>query len=166
MVKAQRAAGFRKSERGKPFARFRVATLSVMISSEEFVERLCRLCADRGPRRFPRKPRDREILMKSIVMLMDSDRTYSENEVNVEIQVWNQTVAPAIDCDHVSVRRLLIDYGHLERTADGQQYRIGFPPQPLAFDLEVDHIDVKATIAAYVDYEERRRLRRGKPETT
>ncbi len=137
-----------------------------MISSEEFVERLCRLCADRGPRRFPRKPRDREILMKSIVMLMDSDRTYSENEVNVEIQVWNQTVAPAIDCDHVSVRRLLIDYGHLERTADGQQYRIGFPPQPLAFDLEVDHIDVKATIAAYVDYEERRRLRRGKPETT
>ena len=89
-----------------------------MISSEEFVERLCRLCADRGPRRFPRKPRDREILMKSIVMLMDSDRTYSENEVNVEIQVWNQTVAPAIDCDHVSVRRLLIDYGHLERTAE------------------------------------------------
>ena len=31
-----------------------------MISPEEFVERLCRLGADRGPRRFPRKQRDRE----------------------------------------------------------------------------------------------------------
>ncbi len=132
-----------------------------MISPEEFVERLCRLGADRGPRRFPRKQRDREILMKSIVMLMDSSRTYTENEINAALQTWNQSVAPAIDSDHVTLRRLLIDYGHLERTADGGRYRVGFPARPFAFDLEVDDIDVRATIAAYRDYAARRKQHRG-----
>ncbi len=121
-----------------------------MIAPEEFVERLCRLGADRGPRRFPRKPRDREILMKSIVMSLDSDRDYSEGEINEALLEWGDRVAPAIESDHVTVRRLLVDYGYLERTADGRWYRLGFPPNPLAFDLEVDHLDVRATVAAYL----------------
>lgn len=132
-----------------------------MISPEEFVERLCRLGADRGPRRFPRKQRDRAILVKSIAMSLDPDRTYSEREINALLQDWNRDVAPAIDSDHVTLRRLLVDYGHLERTADGRAYRLGFPPRPVAFDLEVDDIDVRATIAAYRDHLERRRQRRG-----
>lgn len=132
----------------------------VMISPEEFVERLCRLGADRGPRRFPRKQRDREILMKSITMRLDSDRSYSEHQINTAIQDWKRDVAPAINTDHVTLRRLLVDYGHLERTADGRTYRVGFPPRPVAFDLEVDDIDVRATIAAYRDYSERERQRR------
>jgi hypothetical protein len=127
-----------------------------MISPEDFVERLCRLGADRGPRRFPRKSRDREILMKSIAMLLDSARTYTEPEMNERLQEWNREVAPAIETDHVTLRRLLIDYGHLERTADGARYRVGFPPRPVAFDLEVDDIDVRATIAAFLDYQLRR----------
>jgi hypothetical protein len=131
-----------------------------MISLEEFVERLCRLGADRGPRRFPRKQRDREILMKSIVMLLDSDRTYAEVEVNQALQDWNRRVAPAIDCDHVTLRRLLVDYGHLERTADGRKYRVGFPARPMAFALEVEDVDVCATIAAYRDQAEQQRRRR------
>lgn len=131
-----------------------------MISPEEFVERLCRLGADRGPRGFPRKGRDREILMKSVTMLLDSTRTYSEREINDTLKLWSRDVTPAIDADHVTVRRHLIDYGHLERTADGRAYRVGFPPRPIAFDLEVEDIDVRATIAAYLDHVERRRLAR------
>ncbi len=131
-----------------------------MISPEEFVERLCKLGADRGPRGFPRKVRDREILMKSITMLMDSARTYTEQEINDLLQEWGRDVVPAIRVDHVTVRRHLIDYGHLERTADGGKYRVGFPPRPLAFDLEVDDIDVRATIAAYIDWVERRKTDR------
>jgi hypothetical protein len=96
-----------------------------VIPAEEFVERLCRLGADRGPRRFPRRVRDR--------------------------------VAPAIATDHVTLRRLLVDYGHVEPTADGRWYRVGFPARPVAFDLEVDQIDVRATIAAYLDLATRRR---------
>jgi len=129
----------------------------MMISPEEFVERLCRLGADRGPRRFPRKPRDREILMKSFVMLLDSEATYTEEQINAALLDWAREVVPAIRTDHVTIRRLLIDYGHLERTANGAFYRVGFPPRPLAFDLEVDDIDVRATVAAFIDHARRTR---------
>ena len=128
-----------------------------MITPEEFVERLCLVGADRGPRSFPRKRRDRQILMKSITLLLDSDRTYSEPEINELLQAWNREVAPAIATDHVTLRRLLVDYGQLERTADGRSYRVGFPPRPLAFDLEVEDIDLRATIAAYLENMESRR---------
>jgi hypothetical protein len=128
-----------------------------MITLEEFVERLCRLGADRGPRRFPRKPRDREILMKSILMLMDSARTYTEPEINALLQAWNRDVAPAIETDHLTLRRLLVDHGHLERTADGGAYRVGFSARAVAFDLEVDDVDLRATIAAYREQARRRR---------
>jgi hypothetical protein len=131
-----------------------------MISPETFVERLCRLGADRGPRRFPRGQRDREILMKSIVMVLDSGRSYTEIEINRALTEWSREVAPAIDTDHVSVRRLLIDHGHLERTADGRRYRVGFPARTVAFDLEVDEIDVRATIAAFLDHRSRQRVQR------
>ncbi len=127
-----------------------------MISPEEFVERLCLLAADRGPRRFPRKQHDRLILMKSIRMILDSERSYDEAEINEAIVEWKRDVAPAIEADHVTVRRLLVDYGQLERTADGRAYRVGFPPGPMAFDLEVDDIDVRATVAAYLDQVSRR----------
>lgn len=128
-----------------------------MISIEEFVERLCLVGADRGPRRFPRKRRDREILMKSLVMGLDSDATYTEREIDAHITAWNREVAPAIECDHVTLRRLLVDYGELERTADGRAYRVGFPARPVAFEMEIDELDQAATVAAYRDQAQRRR---------
>jgi hypothetical protein len=121
-----------------------------MITPEEFVERLCLVAAHRGPRGFPRRRRDRQILMKSIVMLFDSEKSYREPEVNELLRAWSREVAPAIATDHVTLRRLLVDAGHLERTQDGSRYRVGFPPRPLAFDLEVDDIDVRATVAVYL----------------
>jgi hypothetical protein len=99
--------------------------------------------------------------MKSLVMLLDSTRTYTEAEINDALQAWKEEVVPAIHTDHVTVRRLLVDHGHLERTADGRAYRVGFPPQQILFDLEVDDIDVRATIAAFRD-EAARRRRRGR----
>ena len=131
-----------------------------MISPEEFVERLCLVGADRGPRRFPRKRRDRQILIKSIVMTLDSAGTYSEEEINAAILEWNRDVAPAIETDHVTIRRLLVDSGQLERTADGHAYRVGFPPGAVAFDLQVEDVDLKATVAAYRDQASRRREER------
>ena len=130
-----------------------------MIEVDEFVERLCRLGADRGPRNVPRKQRDRQILMKSMLMLLDSGRIYSEPEINAAIQTWRSEVAPAIRTDHVTLRRLLVDHGHLERTADGRAYRVGFPPSPVAFSIEVEDVDVRATIAAYLEPARKERRR-------
>jgi hypothetical protein len=131
-----------------------------VITLEEFVERLCLIGADRGPRGFPRRQRDRQVLLKSIRMLVDGGRTYSEREINALLREWNRDVAPAIQTDHVTLRRLLVDYGHLERTPDGRAYRLGFPARPVAFDLEVDDVDLRATVAAYLEHARRRPTRK------
>jgi hypothetical protein len=119
-----------------------------MVSVEKFLERLCRLGGER-PRPFPRKRRDREILVKTILMRLDSSRTYTESEINDLLELWNREVAPAIQTDYATVRRLLVDWGHLERTADGRSYCVGFPVDAVAFELEIDQIDLAATIAAH-----------------
>lgn len=138
-----------------------------MVTIDEFVERLCLIGADRGPRRFPRKARDREIMMKSITLSLDSAKTYDEHEINDLLQRWKADVAPAVETDHVTLRRLLVDWGHLERTQDGAAYRVGFPPRPMIFDLEIDELDLVSTIAAYRDHAERTRRERdaGRPDT-
>lgn len=100
--------------------------------------------------------------MKSIMMTLESSRTYTEAEMNGALLSWKRDIGPAIETDHVTLRRLLVDRGHLERTADGRAYRVGYPAQPIAFELEVEDIDLRATIAAYRDHSERRR-RRGRP---
>ncbi len=134
-----------------------------MITLDEFVERLCRLGADGARRRFPRNSRDREILMQSVVMELDSERSYSEQEINGQLVAWSRDVTPSIDVDHVTLRRLLVDYQRLERTADGASYRIGFPARTVAFELEVFDLDQRATVAAYREQlESRRRRRRAK----
>lgn len=123
-----------------------------MVNAEEFVERLCRLGAGSAKRGFPRKRADREILIKSFRLLLDGSRSYTEREINARLQAWKRDVIPAIETDHVTLRRMLVDHGHLERTADGHAYRVGFPARPFAFALEVDDVDVRATVAAYREY--------------
>jgi hypothetical protein len=132
-----------------------------VITLDEFVSRLCQLGADRGPRAFPRRRRDRDILIKSIRMGMDSERVYTEPEINESLRRWRRDVAPAITTDHVTLRRILVDHGHLERTADGRVYRVGFPARTVAFELEIDDLDLPATISAY--RESVRSRRRGAP---
>ena len=89
-------------------------------------------------------------------MGMDSGRSYSESEINEVLLTWQREVAPAIGTDHVTLRRLLVDLGHFERTADGRAYRVGFPPRAMLFDLEVDDIDARATTAAFREEVKRR----------
>jgi len=139
------------------------ATLPRVITLDEFVERLCKVGADRGPRGFPRKRRDREILMKSIVLDLDGARVYGEREINERLIAWNREVAPAIEVDHVTLRRLLVDHGLLERTQDGSRYRVGFPPGMVAFDLAIFDLDLRATVAAYRDEVARRTKKRRQP---
>lgn len=130
-----------------------------MITLDEFVERLCRLGGDPGPRPFPRARRDREILMQSIVMRLDSARSYSEAEINEALKAWQSEVAPGLETDHVTLRRLLVDHGRLERRADGGVYRVGFPARTVAFDLEIYDVDLAATVAAYREQVRARRRR-------
>jgi hypothetical protein len=130
-----------------------------VITRDEFVERLCKICGDPGARPFPRARRDREILMQSILMSLDSARTYEEGEINDLLRTWQREVAPALEVDHVTLRRILVDYGRLERTASGSSYRVGFPPRATAFELGVYDVDLRGTISAYRELSATRRRR-------
>ena len=131
-----------------------------MISLEEFIERVLKLCADRGPRGFPRATRDREILMKSMTLDLDEQATYAERDVNEQLKRWKREIAPALDVDHVTLRRWLVDYGYLERTRDGKQYRVGFPAKTVAFDVQIYNLDLRATVAAYIAEQARKAAER------
>jgi hypothetical protein len=96
-------------------------------------------------------------MMKSIAMLHNSSKTYSEPEIHKHLMEWNRNVAPCIDTDYLTVRRLLVDYGRLERTANGSHYRVGLPLGDPLFDLEVDDLDLRAKIAACFDHQRRRK---------
>ena len=119
-----------------------------MVTLEEFVESLIRLGTRERP--LPRRRRDRQMLFKSILLTLDSGRSYTEAEINEGLRGWNAEVAPAIQTDHVTLRRMLVDSGHLERTVDGRAYRVGFPTDALAFELEVDDLEPRQVIAAYL----------------
>lgn len=69
-------------------------------------------------RRWPKKQKEKLLLLRRIAELFPTDRRYSEKEVNaVLVKVW---------ADHVDIRRYLIEYGFLERKPDGSEYwRVG-----------------------------------------
>lgn len=68
-----------------------------------------------GPlKNFSLKEKQKLVVLQEIAKRFQRDRTYSEKEVN-------QVLIPVYE-DYVTVRRYLIEYGFLDRKADGSQY--------------------------------------------
>ncbi len=63
---------------------------------------------------FPKKEKQKVILLHLIIKLFDKDMLYSEKEVN-------QILKPVYE-DYVILRRYLVDYGFLNRLDNGQSY--------------------------------------------
>lgn len=63
---------------------------------------------------FPRKEKKKLIILQYVSEKFDTDRKYSETEIN-------EIIGGIID-DYVSLRRSLIDYGFMERNNDGSEY--------------------------------------------
>jgi hypothetical protein len=63
---------------------------------------------------FPRKEKHKLVVLREIAKRFDSERTYTEKEVN-------QTLKSAYH-DYATLRRYLIEYGFLDRKPDGCQY--------------------------------------------
>ena len=113
------------------------------VKRDEFQTRLVELCLRSGVTGFPRKQRDRHILLKGVALTMDRARGYTEAEVNDLLAFWLSDVGRSVHFDHVSLRRLLVDEGYLHRDGAGSEYRV----QPagsgeLGFDTDVENLDV------------------------
>lgn len=64
--------------------------------------------------KFPKKQKEKLIVLQKIASLIDKEKKYNEKEINL-------LIAQAYS-DYVTIRRYLIDYGFLERKADGSSY--------------------------------------------
>lgn len=136
-----------------------------MITADEFKTRLAELCLKSGVMGFPRKSRDRHILLKSVTLTLDAGREYTEPEIADRLAFWLVDIGRSIEFDHVSLRRQLVDTRYLYREADGSRYRVADPgPARELFAPGVDSVDVYEAIGLAMRTEARKRqqhLRRG-----
>jgi hypothetical protein len=129
------------------------------VSKDLFRKRLVDLCARSHLFSLPRKPQDRHILLRSMVIGLDVNRQYSEQEINETLEKWLTDVAQSEYPDHVSLRRELVDRGYLTRSADGANYQV----QPsgsgrVDFEPSVGELDPVGIVAeAREEIEVRRR---------
>ncbi|MGL1934666.1 MAG: DUF2087 domain-containing protein [Fibrobacterales bacterium] len=66
--------------------------------------------------RFPKKQKIKLVILKRVSQLFKKGASYSEKEVN--------EILKPVYHDYIEMRRYLIDYAFLERTADGSQYSV------------------------------------------
>lgn len=108
---------------------------------------MAELCLRSGVVGFPRKPRDRHILLKSVVLTLDREREYTKREIGDKLAYWLVDIYRSAEFDHVTLRRLLVDTGYLARKADGSSYPEADPASAEEmFVLEVDTVDVYESI--------------------
>ena len=114
------------------------------ISKDKFIKRFTALSLSRLSE-LPQNNEARQILLKSLSLGFEYDTTYTEKQVNEIIISWINDLAHISGTDHVYLRRSLIDYNYLSRTANGQSYRReeAQPNVPLDFDADIDKVSLK-----------------------
>jgi hypothetical protein len=110
------------------------------ITAQEFTKRLAQMCLAGPSNELPRKPRDRQIVLKSISLCLAKDQTFSEVEMNQKLKSWVGEVGHALQVDHAALRRTLIDEKYLQRSADGKSYRLAPTGGAGWFAAEVDAV--------------------------
>lgn len=129
--------------------------MSSKISIAEFKKRLALLCLKGGG--FSQKPRDRNILFKSVISTFDSCRTYTETEVNERLIQWLTLVGRSIELDYVSLRRYLVDAGYLKRDAASQSYCVDLAQTSELFETGVEDVDSVEVLEAAERHTEARK---------
>jgi hypothetical protein len=112
------------------------------ITADEYRARIESLCARGGRHIFPRRERDRWILLHALSRRFRADEALSEPDVNARIGSWLLDDGASLECDAAALRRALIDDGFLERRPEGSAYklsdkhqvRVTFAPEVLAID--------------------------------
>ena len=97
-------------------------------------ETLRRLLANGPLTGMPARHADLKLLLRLAAARFEADRVYSEAAVNDVLREWLGTFSAPHGIDHVSLRRCLVDAGHLQRDKAGASYRLNplFRPAPAA----------------------------------
>ncbi len=96
----------------------------LVVGAEEYARRLRALLGKGGiTNGFPRRARDRWILLHAVAEYFGSEEHLSEIEATGRIGGFLLEWAPRWRIDRVSIRRELVDGGFLDRDSDGRDYR-------------------------------------------
>ncbi len=128
------------------------------IDGEEYKKRLVNLFLRSGLWGFPNDGLNRQVLLRSAIVGLDPDVSYSEHEINDKLKAWVERVGSILGIDHVTMRRYLVDYRYLVRQADGSCYQLGdMKGIPYRFKPEIDTIDIPELLhAARLEIENRK----------
>lgn len=127
------------------------------ISADEFKQRLAQLCLTGNSAGLPRRQRDRQIILKSAALCFSRDRTYTEPDVNSVLARWISDVGHSLEIDRTFLRRALVDEQYLERSSNGDAYRLSVPDGAALFAPEVDGMDPEGVIQEAVAEARRKR---------
>lgn len=113
------------------------------LTAEQFGKRLVQLCIGSGMSGLPRRYRDQQLLLKSVVLTLNRRLPYTEKQIDLALEDWLTDIAPSIYIDRTNLRRWLVDEGYLERERDGSHYWVGSAAEgDELFDDEIDELDV------------------------
>ena len=137
-----------------------MTSVTTPVSADEFRTRLAAVCLGGGGAGFPRRRRDRHILLMSVVLTLDDSTLYTEKELNEALQAWLAAVGKSTGIDHVSLRRYLVDERYVTRDNAGSEYRLSDRTETgVLFELPVERLD-PAEILSEAREEAKRRKRR------
>jgi hypothetical protein len=111
------------------------------VTASEFKKRLAQLCLSGQSNDLPRKQRDRQIVLKSIILHLPNEQSYSERELNGALMRWVGEVGHCLMVDHAALRRALVDEKYLDRTEGGASYRLSEQGGVGWFDPEVEGLN-------------------------
>ena len=114
------------------------------ITGSQFTNRFVSLIL--GARNLPKKRLDRHILFISSILGLVPSRTYSENEINNELQKWSVPFGDNFGLDHVTLRRYLVDEKYIKRDLSGKLYELGTSELPYTYDQSIKELDLKELI--------------------
>ncbi len=133
-----------------------------LITRKEFEKRLTELFAQGRLSAYPRKRRDRHILLKSIVITLNNSKNYTEADINEAIKTWLVGMHVSNSLDHVALRRYLVNEGYVDRSRNGSRYWVISPdPSPKWFEPEVDKVDILKVVAEAKEKFDKNRRKRG-----
>ena len=137
------------------------------IDRDEYSQRIADLCARGGRHAFPRRARDRAILLHALARSFAGAPGCPRRTSTARIQSWLLQTGRALETDHVALRRALMDDGYLERAPDGAAYgRARITRAGLAVRAGVADVDPDAVVADAQARTAERKRQRGESGST
>jgi hypothetical protein len=94
-----------------------------IVTPHDYVSRLRAVLGPGCGGGFPRRTRDRLILLHAVARGFRADERLTEKEATARIQDFLLVNGTHLDLDAVSLRRALVDDGFVDRDSSGRDYR-------------------------------------------